>query len=92
MATLGKLGHIWKNLSPLEKSVLFGKMLHSRNIGSHTLEKLGHIYKNVSHWAKRVTFRNMGHKGGKWVTFGKMGDTWKNESHLEKWVKLGKPS
>ena len=32
----------------------------------------------------------MGHNGIKWFTFGKVGQTWSNGSHLEERVTLGK--
>ena len=43
----------------------------------HTVEKMGHIWKNGSDCKT-------------WVTFGKMRQTVKNRSHLEKWDKLRK--
>jgi len=58
--SLGKMGHIWKNVT-MEKWVKLGRK-------GHTCKKWVALQKNGSQFEEKVTVK-------KWVTFKKMGQT-----------------
>ena len=81
--TLGKMGHIWKNVGHTWK-----KRYQTRKKGYKS--KMGHTWKNRSHLQKMGHTCNNSWILEKWVTLGKMGHNWKSESHFKKWAKLVK--